>query len=496
MAETGQQRNFDIIPKGDPRIESYRRDAVMSGSPDTVIRPRDWREVKDILLECGNKNTPVTVCGARTSMTGSSVAMEGLLVTTDRFNKILDIGIKDGKPYAVVEPAVIAKDLQKAVEENGFHYPVVPTSCNEAFVGGTVATNATGEDFYKYGPTRNFVREITFVKMDGSTQNYSRSPNHRPKISKGLGGYFMDGEEIDYLIGSEGTLGIISKITLDLLPFVPKTFIILLPFHANMEALAFIDSINSGDNRPRALEFIDSYALSLMATHASPPKFSDNVKALIYIKDEYENNSDAAIEKWFERISKLSCRGAIIDEAIAAVTDKQKEAFHDWRHHIPTVSAELHEQYEKVGGGKIASDWWVPRLKMISMIDWVYKESQKLGFPFTAFGHLGDGHPHVNYICKTSKEKEAAGALLLAACKRAVEFGGGVAAEHGIGKLKTNLLSIQHSSEIIEKMRALKSSFDPKWLLGRGNIFSHCEAPVRGRGNLMKSAATSNILIS
>ncbi|MBI2092794.1 MAG: FAD-binding oxidoreductase [Deltaproteobacteria bacterium] len=482
MEETGQLHNFDIIHKGDPRIESYLRDAVMSGSPDAVIRPRDWREVKDILTSCNGNKTPVTVCGARTSMTGSSIAMEGALVTTDRFNKILDIGEKDGKPYAVVEPAVIARDFQKAVEECGFHYPVVPTSCNEAFIGGTVATNATGEDFYKYGPTRNFVREITLLKMDGSARHFSRSPNHKPKISKGLGGYFMDGEEIDYIIGSEGTLGVISRITLDLLPSVPKIFIILLPFHANMEALAFIDSLNSGDNRPRALEFIDSYALSLMITHASPPKFSDKVKALVYIKDEYAGDSSEAIEKWFGRISKLSCRSAIIDEAIAAVTDKQKEEFHGWRHHIPMAIAELHERHEKAGGGKVAGDWWVPRPKMIKMMEWVYKESPKLGLPFTAFGHLGDGHPHINYICKTSKEKEAANALLLAQCKRAVEFGGGVAAEHGIGKLKTNLLPMQHSGEIIEKMRALKSSFDPKWLLGKGNIFACHSRPVSKRG--------------
>lgn len=455
----------DIIYKPDPRIESYKRDAVIGGDPDAVVRPRDWQEVTEVLKWCNGNLVPVTVCGARTSMTGSSVAENGVLLTTDHFDKILDIGMRDGKPFAIVEPGVIAKNFQTAVEEKGYHYPVVPTSCDNAFIGGTVSTNATGEDFYKYGPTRSFVREISYIKMDGTTETLKRSAVKQSAFCKGFGGYFMNGEEIDKIIGSEGTLVVITRIVLDLLPHIPKTFIILAPFSSNMDALAFINTANKKNYRPRSLEFIDSRALSIIKTNPNCPKLSDSVKALVYIKDEYENAPDKLIETWFERLPKS-------DETIIAITEKEKSKLHELRHFIPETISEINEKLQKVGGGKISADWWVPKEKMIEMMQKVYAESNATGIDFTAYGHLGDGHPHVSYMCKTPTERETVKKLIQEQCKRVVSYGGGVAAEHGIGKIKRDLLAIQYSQEIIEKMRALKQQFDPKWLLGRGNILT------------------------
>jgi len=458
----------DIIYKGDPRIETFKRDAVISGDPDAVVRPRDWQEVKEIVKFCNGNMVPLTACGARTSMTGSSVAESGLLVTTDHFNRILDIGINNGRPFVTVEPGMIAADLQKAVEEKGFHYPVVPTSCDNAFVGGTVSTNATGEDFYKYGATRNFVREITIIKADGTEMTVSRELNDLPKKSKGLGGYYLDGSEIDKLIGSEGTLGIIKKITLDLLPSVPKTYIIMVPFRSNVEGLKFIELVNNGKKRPRSLEFIDRRSVALIKEHSKCPVIPPDIESFVYIKGELSSDSpENDIEDWGKIVPKTSLNNSII-----ATTDKQKNELHELRHYIPSRISELNEKYQKSGGGKISGDWWVPKKEMVKVMVEVYNEAVQFN-DFFLYGHLGDGHPHTSYLCKNEREFSAAKDLVISQSRRAVSLGGGAAGEHGIGKIKHDLVRIQHNPDVIEQMRGLKLRYDPNWILGRGNILDY-----------------------
>jgi len=464
----------EIIGAKDPRIEGFKSDAVMSGSPDAVARPRDWQEVKEILKFCNGNALPLTVCGARTSMTGASVAENGLLMTTSHFDKLIDIGTNNGRPYAVTEPGLIASTFQREVEMSGYHYPVVPTSCDDAFVGGTVSTNATGEDFYRYGPTRSFVRELTIITLNGEEKTLSRTKSPPPS-QKGRGGYFLGGEEIDRLIGSEGTLGVIKRIVFDLLERVPEIFQLVVPFTGNLEALSFIDEINRGHKLPRALEFIDSTSLEIMKTHPKCFGLSDKVKSLVLIKDEIEEEKDpeSAAANWFELIEKTQAsKHAVIDEILAAITKRQKEELHQLRHHIPARIGEIRQAYEKNGGGKTGGDWWVPRNRMLEALSQFYKESAPLGIDFVAYGHLGDGHPHTNFLCKNASEKKLASEMAIQQAKRAVELGGGVAAEHGIGKTKRHLLHLQHDFKVIESMRALKESFDPKWILGRGNILS------------------------
>jgi FAD/FMN-containing dehydrogenase len=453
-----------VIFKGDSLIESYNHDAVTSGNPDAIVRPRDWQEVRDIVSWCNGNSTPVTVCGARTSMTGSSVTEGGLLITTDHFGRLIDIGKDKGSAFAVVEPGMIVRQFQKMVEEHGFHYPVVPTSCDDAFVGGTVSTNATGEDFYKYGPTRSFVEEISFIRADGSEGTLSRRGKPPPPSAKGRGGYFLGGDEIDHLIGSEGTLAIITRIRLRLLDHIPETIVLMAPFPSVDTALGFIDKINRGHNKPRSLEFIDTYSIKLMQTYKDCPPLSDRAKAYVYIKDEVAGDATHTAEHWFND-------NELLDHVIVATTDRQKEVLHQLRHQIPLRSGEMHEALKKNGGCKVAADWWVPRGKMVEMMKQVYKESPELGVEFIAYGHLGDGHPHVNYFCPDKNAVARAKELVKAQCRRAVSYGGGVAAEHGIGKIKRELLPIQYSDEVIKKMRDVKTKFDPNWILGRGNIF-------------------------
>jgi FAD/FMN-containing dehydrogenase len=155
-----------------------------------------------------------------------------------------------------------------------------------------------------------------------------------------------------------------------------------------------------------------------------------------------------------------------------AAADKQKEEFHSWRHHIPATISERREGLEAKGGGRVSGDWWVPKPHMLAVMKKTYEEVLPTGIEFTMYAHLGDGHPHTTFLCKDAAEKEKAHEIVMLQSRRAVELGGGVAGEHGIGKIKHELLAVQYPADIIEAMRRLKTSYDPKWLLGRGNIFA------------------------
>jgi FAD/FMN-containing dehydrogenase len=211
-----------------------------------------------------------------------------------------------------------------------------------------------------------------------------------------------------------------------------------------------------------------------MKTSPSCPKFDKDASTCLYIKDEtFGEPVEPLMELWFERISvALEKTPHLLEEAIIGVTQKDKEKIHGLRHQIPTAILETTDKYEKDGGGKISGDWWVPKDKMLETVLKVYEEVDPLKIDFTTYGHLGDGHPHSTFLCRTPDEKALAHDVVTAQARRAVSLGGGVAGEHGIGKIKHDLLSIQYTPEAISKMRRIKDSFDPKWLLGKGNIFA------------------------
>jgi len=467
--------DLDLIFKGDERIETYREDTMMRGDPDAVLRARDEKEISDVLVFCNRNNIPVTFCASRTSMTGSSVAMKGLLISAEKLEGIIDIGIDDKTPFARVKAGTITAEVQKAVEEVGYFFPVAPTSRNECRIGANVSTNATGEDSFKYGPLRPYVLGIEVILADGSKNLFKRSKDEKPSYEQNRGGYFTDWKSpIDLFIGSEGTLGFISEIILKLLPKSPDFFSALIPFPSNVKALeCLVEIVKKKNPSLRALEFIDSGALSAMKTADKLPSFPDGTNALIYFKEEFRDNKEKehAIGKWYRHVSFFAPKN-FVDAIIIAETNKQKEEFRLWRHRIPEWANEEGRKYWAAGGGKVGSDWWVPVNSLLEMMEYFYNEAQNLHLPYMAYAHLGRGHPHTNIIAKTYQEKKAAEEVLIRCCRKAVSLGGGVSGEHGIGKIHTNLMPIQHSFETICKMKEWKKQYDPKWIIGRGNLFN------------------------
>ncbi|MBI4237804.1 MAG: FAD-binding oxidoreductase [Deltaproteobacteria bacterium] len=463
----------DVIRRGDDRIAAYRHDTMLTGDPDVVVRPADTRECAELLAYCHHHHIPVTPAGSRTSMTGSSVADSGVLLSLEQMRGVIDIGQAAGHAVARVRPGTILGELQQQVAAAGFFYPPSPTSRHEAMLGGTVATNATGDNTYRYGTTRRYVRGLRVLLTDGTERELSRPWEQSVVELKNTAGYFLAGTEIDYFIGSEGTLGLITELTLDLLS-QPQPQLGLFVFFPSPRAALDLIALADRDGRVRAtaLEFIDGRALEVMATHPTFPGIPSGAGAALLIYQEYaEESRDPVLNAWFAMLTEADPQMMrLLDHAIVATQPRDVERLHQWRHQIPVVVNERGHALEANGGGKVGTDWWVPIAEMRGMMDYMYERSNALGIPYLAFGHLGNGHPHVNYLTATPNERARAQACVLECCHEAVRRGGGVAGEHGLGKLKRDLLAIQHPPAIIDQMRALKRHYDPHWILGRGNI--------------------------
>ena len=208
-----------------------------------------------------------------------------------------------------------------------------------------------------------------------------------------------------------------------------------------------------------------------MKTAEGIPALPDEAQAFLYIKQEYadEEEMNRWLERWYDAALGFSGQ-ELSDRILIATSSKQQEDFRLWRHRVPESANELGRSYWTNGGGKVGSDWWVPMNRLIEMMEHFYQVANATGLPYMGYAHIGAGHPHTNILARDAKEKAKALEALTNCCQKAVELGGGVAGEHGIGKLHTDLMPIQHSPQGIDRMKAWKSEYDPYWILGRGNI--------------------------
>ncbi len=476
----------------DPQtLARFARDTVYLGHPDFVHIAGDWQVVREVMREANAKKMPVTFCGSQTSMTGASVADSGIALSLQKQNRIHDLIPKEDGALLVCDPGVVLADVKKFAADNGYFYPPDPTSFNEALIGSTIATNATGEDTFKYGPTRWHVQALDVILADGTESVVGRnSPSplfpRGGSEKKNTAGYFLDAGEIDEVIGSEGTLCLIKRVTLKLIKNLrPNIFVLVLPFSDFGKALRAVGMI-AGEERagqprpyemPRALELIGPGAAPYFAACPDCPSELKNEKCFLYVKDEFADEADFALrlDAWFQNLESIykACDDKTsLARIFVAKTDAQLKAIHTCRHFIPLKVNEEYFFNPATGGGKVGTDWWVPLHHLSEMMQKTYDEASRLQIPFLVFGHIGNGHPHWNFLARDAREKQIAQEFVKRQCRDAVLYGGGVAGEHGIGKIKRELLAIQHAPKVIAKMRALKQKWDPNWILGRGNIFN------------------------
>ena len=475
------------IKSNPEEIESFLSDAsfIREGYAERVVLPESVEEVSEILADANRDRVPVTVSGAGTGTVGGRVAFGGIVLATDKLNRIKSIVHEDRGGFAVVEAGVILSDLQRAVDQEGLLYPPDPTE-RGCFVGGTVATNASGARTFKYGPTRNYIRRLKVVLASGEVLDLRRGDvradtdgrirlgssiavqlpgYHLPKTRKNASGYFVAPEmdAVDLFIGSEGTLGVICEVEVRLLP-KPEGLLSGVVFFADeADVLALVRDVRAhGD--ARALEFFDRESLNFL--RQKYPAIPDEAAGAIFFEQETnEATEEALLSAWQELLDQ---HHALADSWFA--TNEQDQAkLREFRHQLPVLMNEWFARYRQ---RKVSTDMAVPDEAFPGMFR-LYKETlQSSGMRYTIFGHIGDNHVHVNILPRDDSEGARARELYVQFLKYAASVGGTLSAEHGVGKLKRDYLRLFYNDQQLREMAALKHAFDAKGILGRGNIFS------------------------
>jgi FAD/FMN-containing dehydrogenase len=435
------------------------------GSADEVFFPESEDNVVAILKKASVSQTPVTISGGGSGVTGGRVPMGGWLVALEKMNRV-EVG--DG--FAICQPGVSLRDLSAAASAAKQFYAPDPTEVS-ASIGGTIATNASGSRSFLYGPTRRYVRALRVVLASGevlSLRRGDKAPFELPVVAasgarKSTAGYYLRPEMdfLDVFIGAEGTLGVVTQAELGLLPARGPLFTGVVFFESDESALQAVEGW-----RPVAdlamLEYLDFRSLDLLRPRF--PEIPSTAKAALLI--EQEIRTEGVEEAWLDR---LEAAHADTEASWFATSAADRERFRKFRHTLPEIvnSTVLQRKLTKMG-----SDFAVPVEKNGEMLAY-YRNRLEQTFPgqYVIFGHVGDAHLHVNILPATKEEWENAMNLMRDFARRAVELGGTVSAEHGLGKRKREFLELQFSPSEIEKMKSVKRRLDPQWLLGQGTLF-------------------------
>lgn len=468
-------KDFSPLTSKDEAIEAYEQDVVLKLTPQAVFRPSTKEELQRIIKTCNKYKVPYTPCGSQTSVTGGSVTDQGILISFEKMNKVLQDRPCDYDENCRIissQPGIILADFQREVEKIGYYYPPDPTSWEEVQLGGSVATNATGENSYHYGSTRNYIQALEIIDSQGEMKRLEREIDPRTlSRRKNFAGYEMSGKDLDAWIGSEGSLGLIAEIEV-LAIAKPAAFTSLfIFFEQEVEALAFTCSVN--ENREelnlRCLEIMDHAATELMREKSDRFQIPPNC-CTIYLK--IEDLKEEHFESLMESYEESAQHGKNHFEGSLVASDHlELLEFRRLRHHIPATINEISARNKETGGGKVSSDWWVPLPELQGQFQFLREELSRLPVKAIAFGHIGNGHPHVNLMPETADQKEAALEFTKACMRRAAQLGGGVCGEHGLGKIKTWALDIQWDEQEINSMRKMKEQWDPEYLASPGNLF-------------------------
>jgi glycolate oxidase len=432
-------------------LDAHAADALGQGHrPDVVVRPGDTAGVAAVARLCQQHRVPLVVRGAGTGYTGGAVPTHGgVVLSVERFNRILEIDPVN--LTAVVEPAVITGDLQRAVEARGLYYPPDPASLEMSSIGGNVAECAGGPRAFKYGTTKRYVLALEAVLATGEIIHTGS------KAVKNVVGYDLT----QLLVGSEGTLAIITRITLRLLPYPPARATVSAAFGDIRSAVDAVTALVHLGVIPASVELIDGDSLRAVETHAGRA-VAPGASALLIVEAD---GVPAAVDEEIERASSaLFASGAIA--VTRAADDGEREAL--W-----AVRRQLSLALRATGLIKINHDVVVPRGRVPELFDEVERLKAEHGLRIACFGHAGDGNIHVNLMLQPGDAAEMARAKTAERelFARVVALEGSISGEHGIGFAKMPYLGLELSSDEIALMRRVKQAFDPAGILNPGKIF-------------------------
>lgn len=419
--------------------------------PDAVVFPGDAAEIAAILRLANQHRFPVVPRGAGTGTTGGALPIHGgVVLVTTRLNRILEIDPDNF--LAVVEPGVITGRLQAEVAKYGLYYPPDPSSANFCTIGGNVAENAGGLAAVKYGVTRDYVLGLTVVLPTGTIIETGT------RTAKGVVGYDLT----RLLVGSEGTLGIITKIILRLVPQPAARQSVLAGFPELAAATRAVSRIRRARLDPSALEFLDRASLDCIRPRL-PFSVPETVQAVLLLE------VDGHPQEVAERAAVMAefCREQGASLVMLAATPAERDQLWQARKLVSPASFNLKPD-------KLSEDVVVPLTAIPTLVAGVEELSRELGLPILCFGHAGDGNIHINimYDRTVTAEREAASQAVSRIFTLVRQLQGTLSGEHGIGITKAPYLSLELSPEVIELSRQIKKIFDPNQILNPGKIFT------------------------
>ncbi len=509
----------------DPKIiENYIRDesSIIIGKAKKILFPQNEMQIFEILKDANIKKEFVTISGAGTGITGSRVPFDGWIVSTElmtcvnvdqslkgeliefsELNKKYSIFIgKDEEKnefYAISPPGIPLKIFKSMVEEKGLYYPPDPTE-NTAFLGGTVATNASGARTFHYGSTRDFVRRIRIMLPNGEVLNIKRGnvfakenrfkiilkdkqqlelelPTYiMPNVKKNAAGYFVkpDMDLIDLFIGSEGTLGIFTELELKLIKKPEDSYSFFAHFSDEQKAIDFAKELKKLKNyfafNLLSIEFFDRYSAEFIRK-SHPSKIPKDSNGIIYFELDSPNDQTLQnIQNLLKNCNYLfSNKGFLLNSILLSSEDAKEIRF--------ALPEEINNFLKTRDLPKVATDIAVPEENLDEMIATYHDIGNSTKIQYVIFGHIGDNHLHFNFLPKNKNELQLAMNASILLWKKAVQLGGTITAEHGVGKKyyienneKKPILEIMYGKKGVMEIAKIKHTIDQNNILNIGNI--------------------------
>lgn len=509
----------------------YLRDESRSvGTAESISFPKTEADVRRILREEYTAGHRITVQGARTGLAAAAVPQGGHIMNMMKMDRVLGMRQDEaGRFYVTAQPGVILSQLKKQIESKKFETADWDEASKKAFrafldapeqlltpdptegsasIGGIVACNASGARSYLYGPTRGHVSAIRVVLPDGDVVSLRRGevfaegrtmtlttesgrtmtfalPTYTLPATKNASGYYIadNMDAIDLFIGSDGTLGVTTSVELSLIPMPAIVWGVTCFFENEADAIRFVPMLRENVDKLASLEYFNGDALELLrqqkadnTAFAQLPEIPQNYGCAVYT-EIHCGTEEEALERLFRVGEAMTACGGSEDDTWVARNSVDRDRLYFFRHATPESVNMLIDRRKKLDPviTKLGSDMSVPDQYLAQIVALYDSSLKELGLESVKFGHIGNNHLHVNILPRNGDDYRAGKELFKKWAKEVTRMGGAVSAEHGVGKLKADFLTIMYGEAHIREMAELKAVFDPRGLLGTGNLFTPIE---------------------
>lgn len=431
------------------RLLDYSRDESGCGEfpPQVLCLPASTSAVAGTLALASRFQVPVTPCGARTGKSGGSLPIRGgVALSLERMDRLKRLSPED--LTCVCEPGLVTGKLMEAVEAVGLFYPPDPASLDTCTIGGNIAENAGGPRALKYGVTRDYVLGLEVVLASGEALRLGR------RTIKGVAGYDL----VSLFVGSEGTLGVVTEATLQLVPRPREVVTALVTFASLRGAASAVTAILTGGLLPRTLELMDDAAIR--AVDGKGFHFPAGAVAAILLEFDGDQ-ADGPFEELARAVGLATPHGLV--DSLVARNEAQRRGLWEARRRVSTALKTLKPF-------KFSDDIVVPRSNLVEMVETLKALGRRHGILVATYGHAGDGNLHANFLYVTPEERARAKAAMDEAVRATLALGGTITGEHGVGMAKKDYLPLEQPEPLLALQRELKRLFDPAGILNPGKV--------------------------